>query len=84
MMKAHACANSRTSPRRLSQRDTSFHDILDDTRKQLACAYVQQATHSITEVAFMLGFTDTSNFARAFKRWTGVAPSEFRRKSLTG
>jgi AraC-like DNA-binding protein len=32
----------------------------------------------VTEVTFLLGFTDTSNFTRAFKRWTGVSPTEFR------
>lgn len=81
---AALCMSPSTLQLKLSQRDTSFHDILDDTRKQLACAYVRQSAHSITEVAFMLGFTDTSNFTRAFKRWTGVAPSEFRRKSAIG
>lgn len=66
---------------KLTQRDTSFHDILDDTRKELACAYIQQSARSVTEAAFMLGFTDTSNFTRAFKRWTGASPSEFRQKA---
>jgi AraC-like DNA-binding protein len=63
---------------KLTQRNTSFHAILDDTRKELACAYLQQAARSVTEVAFLLGFTDSSNFTRAFKRWTGRSPSDFR------
>jgi AraC-like DNA-binding protein len=41
---------------------------------------VQQRTRSITEITFLLGFTDTSNFTRAFKRWTGLSPTAFRHK----
>jgi len=65
---------------KLTKRNTSFHDVLDETRRELACAYMQQAARSITEIAFTLGFTDTSNFARAFKRWTGASPTEYRQK----
>ncbi|MGB0954523.1 MAG: AraC family transcriptional regulator [Panacagrimonas sp.] len=64
---------------RLTQRNTNFQEILEETRKELACAYLRSAPRSITEVAFMVGFTDTSNFTRAFKRWTDQSPSEYRR-----
>lgn len=57
---------------------TSFHDLMDGTRKELACSYIHQSALSVTEIAFLLGFNDTSNFARAFKRWTGRSPTEFR------
>lgn len=63
---------------KLSQRDTSFQDLLNDTRKELACSYMRQSSRAVTEIAFTLGFTDTSNFTRAFKRWTGVSPTDFR------
>lgn len=63
---------------KLSERNTSFHDLLDATRKELASGYVQQSALSITEITFLLGFSDTSNFTRAFKRWQGVSPSSFR------
>ncbi len=65
---------------KLSQRGTNFQQLLDGTRKELACSYLRQAARSVTEITFLLGFTDTSNFTRAFKRWTGVSPTEFRQQ----
>lgn len=65
---------------KLAQRGTSFQQLLEDTRKDLACSYLQQAARSVTEITFLLGFSDTSNFTRAFKRWTGVSPTEFRQQ----
>nr|MBP9036093.1 helix-turn-helix transcriptional regulator [Pseudomonadales bacterium] len=56
----------------------SFLEVLDDTRHQLALGYVEQTRLSITEIAFMLGFSDVSNFNRAFRRWTARAPREYR------
>jgi AraC-like DNA-binding protein len=63
---------------KLSKRDTSFHDVMDNARQEMARSYVQQSALSVTEIAYLLGFNDTSNFARAFKRWTGKSPTEFR------
>ncbi|MCC8971870.1 AraC family transcriptional regulator [Bradyrhizobium sp. Cham227] len=63
---------------KLSQHGTNFQQLLDDTRKELGCSYVQQPTRSVTEITFLLGFNDTSNFTRAFKRWTGMSPTAFR------
>jgi AraC-like DNA-binding protein len=63
---------------KLSQRGTSFQQLLDDTRKELACSYLSQASRQVTEITFLLGFSDTSNFTRAFKRWTGKSPTDFR------
>lgn len=59
---------------------TSFHELLNDVRRELACSYLRQPGVSVTEVAFLLGFTDVSNFTRAFKRWTGASPTRFRRQ----
>ena len=63
---------------KLAERGTSFQALLDITRKELACSYLHQASRSVTEVTFLLGFTDTSNFTRAFKRWTGMSPKDYR------
>lgn len=63
---------------RLAQRGSNFQQLLDDTRRDMACSYLRQGGRSVTEVTFLLGFADTSNFTRAFKRWIGVSPTEFR------
>ncbi len=64
---------------KLAKHGTSFQKILETTRHELALGYMEQSRLSITEVAFMLGFSDLSNFIRAFKRWTGKSPTEFKR-----
>ncbi len=63
---------------KLAAEDTTFQDILDTTRQSLAQSYIEQSGLSITEIAFLLGFADASNFTRAFKRWSGKSPSEYR------
>lgn len=68
----------RSLQRRLGEEDTSFKSLLEEIRKELACQYLKQQEKSIGEVTFLLGFSDQSNFSRAFKRWVGKAPGEFR------
>ena len=72
------CMSEATLQLKLTQRDTSFLDLLNETRKAMALGYLSQRALSVTEIAFLLGFTDTSNFARAFKRWTGNSPTLHR------
>lgn len=68
-----------TLQRQLGAEGTSFRQILESTRRSLAENYLRSDGYTQAEVAFMLGFTDQSNFARAFRRWTGMTPGEFRR-----
>ena len=68
----------RTLQRKLSEEKTSYKELLDETRRELANQYLRQACLSVSEVTYLLGFSEPSNFARAFKRWTGRTPSEFR------
>ena len=63
---------------KLAGRDTTFQDTLDSTRQNLAAGYIQQSHLAITEIAYLLGFSDASNFTRAFRRWYGCSPSEYR------
>jgi AraC-like DNA-binding protein len=55
-----------TLQQRLIERGTSFHGLLNDLRRELACSYLHQSGVSVTEITFLLGFTDVSNFTRAF------------------
>ncbi len=64
---------------KLAQRHSSFQDLLNEVRQSLALAYMEQARVSITEMSFLLGFADTSSFTRAFRRWTGKSPRDYRR-----
>ena len=68
----------RTLHNKLERLNSSYQHVLDDTRRELAEQYMQQQQRSISEVAYLLGFSDCSNFSRAFKRWTGESPSQFR------
>jgi len=65
---------------KLAQRNTNFLKLLDETRKELALGYLVDRALSVTEITFLLGFSDVSNFTRAFKRWTGISPSLYRRR----
>ncbi len=68
----------RTLQYKLAQAGTSFQDITDETRRDLALRYLDTPDISITQMTFLLGFADTSNFTRAFKRWTGQSPTNYR------
>ena len=70
--------SNRTLQRKLKDEGTSFMDLLQDTRLQLARKYLRQPSRSVVETSYLLGFSEPSTFSRAFKRWTGVAPAEFR------
>ena len=68
----------RTLQRKLQELGTSYNDVLDQMRRQLSMRYLRDPRMAICEVAYMLGFSESSSFHRAFKRWTGVTPKEFR------
>ena len=68
----------RTLHRRLIEEGTSYRELLEDVRRSLASEYLRSERLSIEEIAFTLGYTDLANFRRAFRRWEGVPPSEYR------
>jgi AraC-like DNA-binding protein len=74
--------SARSLQRRLQLQETSFQDVVNDIRCDLARRYLAEPRLSIAEVAFLLGFAEVSNFYRAFRRWTGVTPAELRRRAL--
>ena len=71
---------TRNLHRRLRAHGTSFKELLAETRQELAQKYLDDQSLSLTEIAFLLGFSEVSSFSRAYKRWTGHAPSQVRRR----
>jgi len=74
--------SARTLQRKLHEQHTSHNELVDHLRHELAVRYLQEREMAIGEVAYLLGFSEPSSFHRAFKRWTGATPREFRDKSL--
>ena len=64
--------------RQLQSEGTSYREVLADTRRSLAIEYLRDGKNSHAQIAYLLGFSDQSNFSRAFKRWTGVPPRQFQ------
>ncbi|PZU92651.1 MAG: hypothetical protein DI527_08235 [Chelatococcus sp.] len=69
----------RTLQRRLDDSGTAFEQILDDRRRSLATAWLSGRQRSVTEIAMTLGYSDAAHFSRAFQRWEGQSPSDYRR-----
>ena len=68
----------RSLQRRLRDQDTSFKELLTNTQQELALTYIRDSSRSIGEITYLLGFSEPSNFTRAFQRWTGKSPGEYR------
>lgn len=69
----------RTLQRRLEDWGVGFGELVDQYRYSLARQYLRSGSDSITDIAFRLGYSDVAHFTRAFRRWTGMAPSEAMR-----
>jgi AraC-like DNA-binding protein len=69
--------SKRTLHRKLEQSKTSFRDQVEAFRQEMAIGYIQQGEMSLGDISFLLGFSSSSNFTRAFKRWTGMTPLEY-------
>jgi AraC-like DNA-binding protein len=70
--------SQRTLQRRLAREGTSFGGVLDTTRRDLAFHHLANPARQVSEIAYLLGFAEAASFNRAFRRWTGVTPSEYR------
>jgi AraC-like DNA-binding protein len=73
--------SERTLQRRLRDENTTFAEILDSARAELSQLYLREGNIAAYEVAFLLGYSEPSAFHRAFRRWTGQTPQEFRKGS---
>lgn len=75
--------SERSLQRRLKEEGHSFQALLSDTRHELACEYLIEPGFDISEIAYLLGYEDQGSFYRAFQRWEGQTPAEWRETSLT-
>jgi len=74
----------RSLQRKLSKEGTNFQEIISQVQKQRAIVLLKNMQLSISEIAYMLGYTEPSTFTRAFKSWTGKTPSEYLDQSSSG
>jgi len=72
--------SERTLQRYLSDEGTSFRQLADDIKREAAKYFVQTTDLNVSEIAYSLGFNDSGNFTRAFKRWFGCAPLVYRQR----
>ena len=77
-MASKLCVSPRTLIRQLAAKGTSFRQLLEQEQSALACKLLQQAQHSVSEIGVLLGYSDVTNFDRAFRRLHGMSPSKFR------
>jgi len=70
--------SARTLQRKLGHAGTTFKDILDDTRRTMALSYLSAQQYSVSQITYLLGFSCSSSFTRAFRRWTGQSPSDWQ------
>jgi AraC-like DNA-binding protein len=76
--------SARTLQRRLSDWGVTFEELVDDYRRERALVLLKRADHSILEIAYALGYSDPAHFTRAFRRWTGASPKNWRHHTLRG
>ena len=70
--------SARSFQRKLAEQSSSFTRLVDDVRRELAERYLADATLDLTDIAFLLGYSEQSAFTRAYKRWSGRAPAATR------
>ena len=73
--------SERSLQRRLQEEGTSFREVVEDARRELAVGYLGDRRMAVSEVAYLLGYSEAGAFMRAFKRWTGKTPGEMRASS---
>jgi AraC-like DNA-binding protein len=73
--------SARTMQRRLLEEGVNYQGLLQQSRQKLADQYIRDDNLAISEIAYLLGFSAQANFTRAFKRWNGVSPTQYRNQS---
>jgi AraC-like DNA-binding protein len=72
----------RTLQRQLKEQGIEFKKLVADTRRRFALSYLGNRRNTLTEIAFLLGYSEVSAFNRAFKRWTGSTPLAYRDQAV--
>ena len=72
--------SGRTLQRRLSREDLKFQDLIEELRRNLALGYLENPNIAITDVSVLLNFSEPSAFHRAFQRWMGMTPAQYRKR----
>lgn len=70
--------SARTLQRRLCEQELTFNEIVDEVRASMSKELLANADLALGEIALLLGYSQMSPFVRAFKRWTGTTPGEYR------
>lgn len=73
--------STRTLSRRLSEKGTTYRQLVQDTQQMISTDLLENSSETVSEIAFQTGFSEQSAFNRAFKRWTGLSPLEYRKSS---
>jgi AraC-like DNA-binding protein len=73
--------STRSLQRMMKNYDISYNELLNEARKNYATKTLDDSSSKISEIAYQLGYNDTAHFTRAFKRWTGMTPTEHRKRS---
>jgi len=73
--------SSSTLQRQLQAEGLTYRSVLENTRRSLAEEYLREGSQSHAQIAYLLGFSDQSNFSRAFKRWTSMSPRQFQERA---
>ncbi|UVE19537.1 AraC family transcriptional regulator [Pseudomonas sp. LS44] len=74
------CMSKRTLQRRLSELEVEFNELVEEVRQARAIEFVRNSSLSLTEIGMRLGYNEASSFSRAFRRWTGLTPREYRQQ----
>ena len=74
----HFNMSSKTLERRLGERGASYRDLVDRVRRDLAKHYLADTDLRLQQIAYLLGYSEPAPLVRAFKRWTGSTPMQYR------
>ena len=77
-MARQLAVSPRTLQNRLREEGTTYQDVLDQVRQEMATFYLRESPMPLVDIAFLLGYSDQSAFAHSFKKWTGTSPLSFR------